>query len=273
MPGIGHGLTSGGAARNMEQSIDRRPARERLDHGEHAMPVRFRPHACPLIILLLAAGCAGLQQTGLDDLLGGGPLDEATVAAGLREALTVGSGRAVQAASTRDGFLGNAAIRLALPPELQGAAAALRDMGLGQPVDDLVVAMNRAAEQASGLALPPFRDAVARMTLADAFGILQGPRDAATVYFRAQTEDSLRARFTPVVSASMREVGLDQRYDAVLELYDRIPFVRKPSLDLRAYITDRTLDGLFTTLAAEEERIRTDPLARTTRLLQRVFGR
>jgi hypothetical protein len=235
--------------------------------------VKFLRHTVPLLLLTcLCMGCAGLQNMGLEDILQG-PLDEGTVAAGLREALTVGTGRAVSTTSDRDGFLGNPLIRIALPTDLQGAAGTLRDLGQGDHVDRFVTLMNRAAEQASGLALDPFADAVRQMTIADAFGILEGPPDAATAYFRDATEDSLRTRFQPVVADAMGEIGLYDDYESLLDLYDLIPFTDKPSLDLTGYITDRTLDGLFHTLAEEEGRIRSNSIARTTALLKRVFGR
>jgi len=146
-------------------------------------------------------------------------------------------------------------------------------VGLGDHVDRFVILMNRAAEQASGLAVDPFADVVRQMTIADAFGILRGQPDAATVYFRDATEDSLRARFQPVVARAMGEIGLYDDYESLLDLYDLLPFTDMPSLNLTEYITDSTLDGLFHTLAAEEGRIRSDPIARTTDLLRRVFGR
>ena len=110
------------------------------------------------------------------------------------------------------------------------------------------------------------------MTLADAFAILDGPPDAATSYFRTQTEDSLRVRFRPVVSGAMGKTGLHDEYEEIPDFYEIPPIGDKPSLDLTKHITDRTLDGLFLMLAGEEDRIRNDPIARTTDLLRRVFG-
>lgn len=222
--------------------------------------------------LLLCAGCADLKDVNLGDILQA-PLDEDTVAAGLREALTVGAGRAVDTVSDTDGFLGNALIRIALPEDLQGPAGTLRDLGQGTRVDRFVTLMNRAAEEASSLALEPFADAVRGITIADAFAILEGPDDSATAYFRDATETALRARFRPVVSNAMGEIGLYDDYERYLDLYDLLPFTDKPDLDLNGYVTDRTLDGLFSTLATEEGKIRRDPVARTTDLLRRVFGR
>lgn len=236
------------------------------------MKTKLQATSLLLSIMVLCAGCAGLQTINLDDILSA-PLDEETVAAGLREALTIGTGRAVATTSSTNGFLDNESIRIALPGDLQSAAGTLRDLGQGDLVDHLVTLMNRAAEQASGLAVDPFADAVRHMTIADAFSILQGPPDAATSYFREATEGSLRESFQPVVVNAMSEIGLYEDYESLLDVYDLIPFTDKPSLDLTRYITERTLDGLFSTLAGEEVRIRQDPVARTTALLRRVFGR
>ena len=110
------------------------------------------------------------------------------------------------------------------------------------------------------------------MSIADAFGILRGPDDAATSYFRERTESTLRARFTPIVQEKMGEVGLYNIYNNLADAYDALPLTTRPALDLDAYITDKALGGLFTTLAGEEMKIREDPVARTTDLLKRVFG-
>lgn len=229
-----------------------------------------------LLILLpgLLAGCATLQEGGWTDVLGGqaGPLDEGTVAAGLREALRVGTERAVDTTSRVDGFLADELIRIALPSELEPAADVLRGIGLGGEVDRLELTMNRAAERASGEAVDLFWEAIRGMTLADAFAILEGPDDAATSYFRERTEGALRARFQPLVQGKMEELGLYGTYEGLLARYQALPLAEKPDLDLTSYVTEHALAGLFTVLAREEGRIREDPLARTTALLQRVFG-
>jgi hypothetical protein len=110
------------------------------------------------------------------------------------------------------------------------------------------------------------------MTFADARQILQGNETAATDYFRRTTSDALRQRFSPIVHQKMQEVGLVQTYDGLLNTYRSIPLAQKPDLDLYSYVTDEALDGLFTVLAQQESLIRTDPAARVTPLLQRVFG-
>jgi len=220
----------------------------------------------------VATACESLSGLDLGGLFPGtGPLTEETVADGLREALRVGTRRAADALSAPGGFASDPALRIGLPASLEDAASTLRRLGLGAPIDGLVASMNSAAEKAAGEAVPVFADAIRSMTLQDAFAILNGPEDAATQYFREHTADPLRERFTPVVDGSMRSVGVYDRYRELVEGYERLPFAKPAVPDLADYVTDRTLDGLFSTLAEEEAAIREDPAARTTALLRRVF--
>ena len=132
--------------------------------------------------------------------------------------------------------------------------------------------MNRAAEEAAAQAVPVFTTAITQMTIADAFQILNGPDDAATQYFQERTSDALRARFKPVATSAMPEVGLYEVYTQIVSRYDQIPFTKPPAVDLEAFVADQTLAALFTEIAKEEGRIREDPAARSTALLRRVFG-
>lgn len=241
---------------------------------------RRRPAAA--LGLLLAAslalgwGCKGIDTGALEGVIpgrAGGLMDAQTVADGIREALRVGSDRAVESTSKLDGFLGNVLIRIALPDEFQPVADTLRKLGLGRQVDEMEVAMNRAAERAAGEAREVFWDAVSRMTIEDAFAVLEGGDTAATDYFRSRTERSLHERFKPIVEEKMSEVGLYLVYSELTDYYNDLPMVTSPALDLNEYVTEHALDGLFTVLAQEEKRIRNDPLARTTELLRRVFGK
>jgi hypothetical protein len=228
-----------------------------------------------LACFLLGLGLGCTETGGIDlaaILEAAGPSSESQVASGLREALRVGTQRAVSSLSKPGGFANVAALRLELPSELQPAAQALRTVGMGKPVDDLETAMNQAAEKAAGEAVPVFADAIASMTISDAATILDGPDDAATRYFQQRTSAALRTRFSPIVDSAMQQVGVYRSYSEAMRLYDSIPFAEKPSLDLEGYVLDRTLSGLFGTLADEEARIREDPAARTTALLRQVFG-
>lgn len=236
-----------------------------------------RSAAAPLLasLLLIQSACAGMDGVDLGQVFGsvaGAPLDQSTVASGLRQALDVGIRRTTSQLSAAGAFAGNPALRLRLPGELGPFAQALRGVGLGGQVDALEAAMNRAAEEAAGQAVPVFVSAIASMSIADAFSILNGERDAATRYFQARTSAELARRFAPIASDAMRQVGVYSLYEELRTTYDRIPLVKPASVDLESYVADRTLDALFGELAEEEARIRQDPAARSTELLRRVFG-
>jgi len=172
-----------------------------------------------------------------------------------------------------DGFLGNEMIRIGAPPQLASVTSTLRDVGLGVVVDDLEEGMNRAAEAAAGEALSVLWEAVRTMTVADAFGILDGGETAATDYFRGRTGTALRSRFRPIVHNAMNEVGVARLHDRLVTMYTDLPLTDAPEVvSLEDYVTDSAMNGLFTVLAGEETRIRRDPVARTTELLRRVFG-
>lgn len=232
--------------------------------------------ATALLCGALAGGCADLDLQKVEDFAravrGDAPLDTATVDSGLREALRVGIERAVRLTSREGGFATEPAIRLAVPEELSGLANALRRVGLGGKVDELELLMNRAAERASGEAADVFRRAIAEMTLADVFSILEGEDTAATEFFRGRTEAALRSRFRPIVDEKMGELRLYREYTELVRLAETFHPTAEP-FDLADRITDETLDGLFEMLGREERRIREDPVARTTELLRRVFGR
>ncbi len=228
-----------------------------------------------LLVFALIPGCAGFAGIDLGSgfpIGGTGPLDEATVASGLRQALDVGIERTTASLSASGAFGANPALRLRLPGELGRFARTLRGVGLGGQVDALENAMNRAAESAAGEAVPVFASAIRSMTIADAFAILNGESDAATRYFEARTSAELQRRFEPVAAGAMREVGLYAIYDELRAAYDRIPLVKPASVDLEAHVAEQTLAALFGRLAEEEGRIRADPAAQTTALLRRVFG-
>ena len=193
--------------------------------------------------------------------------------AALKEALRLATERAVQSTSQSGGFLENAKIRIGLPGSLGKMASGLRAVGMGAQVDELEVAMNRAAEKAAAEATPVFVDAIGRMSFEDASGILSGGDTAATTYFEKTTSEPLRARFSPIVAEAMKGVGVGKLYDQLVGKYtSAVPFASAPKLDLNRYVTDKTLAGLFTVVGEEEKKIRTNPAARATDLLKQVFG-
>ncbi|WP_321531875.1 DUF4197 domain-containing protein [uncultured Desulfuromonas sp.] len=231
-------------------------------------------------ITVMISLCTGCVEVAQSPLLGSlltstttaSALDESTVASGLKEALRVGSERAVSLTSTEDGFLGNSLIRIAMPESLQKVSTTLRRVGMGSYVDEFEVAMNRAAESASGEAKGVFWEAITSMTLTDAMGILQGDNTAATDYFRDKTSAQLSDKFKPIVQDKMAEVGVYGYYTTLVNAYNALPFTSKPQFDLEQYIVDEAQDGVFTMLAIEEVKIRQDPAKRTTELLKKVFA-
>jgi hypothetical protein len=230
-----------------------------------------------LVSVLAVSGCATLQES-MGGILqgspsGGGALDESTVVAGIREALRIGTQNTVTSTSKVDGYLGNALIRIAIPEQMTSMASTLRKVGLGSQVDELEVGMNRAAELAAAEAREIFWNAITSMTVSDAFGILKGGNTAATDYFHDKTYTALQSRFHPIVQQKIEEIGLSRVYSRVADTYNSLPLAgTQKMIDLDEYVTERALAGLFTILATEEQKIRQDPVARTTELLRKVFG-
>jgi hypothetical protein len=205
------------------------------------------------------------------DVLGAG-LSDSEIDSGLREALRVASERTVDQVGVVDGFNADPDIHIPLPASLNKVQEALRAVGMSDMADEVELKINRAAEEASGEATDVFIGAIDQMTLDDARAILNGPDDAATQYFKRTTSGELKTRMRPIVDESLSEVGAVQSYDAMMGEYDNIPFMPDAKADLTDYALDGTLDGIFYYLAQEEAAIRTDPLARSTDLLQQVFG-
>ena len=201
-------------------------------------------------------------------------LSNGDIVAGLKEALEVGTTNTVDLTGQVDGYFANAAIKILLPSQFQTVEQGLRLIGQGQKVDELVLAMNRAAEKAAPAAKDIFWSAIKGMTFDDARRILAGGDTAATDYFRAKTTDTLTAAFRPVVDDTMKQVGVVQQYDQLVGAYKSVPFASSlPSVDIQAYVVGKALDGLFLVLGEQEKKIRTNPAAQVTDLLKKVFGK
>jgi hypothetical protein len=213
------------------------------------------------------------KPSGRSSPQAGGVRDAATVAAGLKEALTIGSQKAVDAVAKQDGYFGNPRIRIPLPENIQKAERTLRKVGLKKQVDEFVLTMNRAAEKAAPAAKGIFVGAVKEMTIPDAVKILRGNDTAATEYFRTKTGDQLYAAFRPTVSKAVMEVGVTRAYQDLVNKARKTKLIKDASLDLDHYVTKKALDGLFTMVGEEERKIRKDPVARVTDLLKQVFGK
>jgi hypothetical protein len=202
----------------------------------------------------------------------GGGLSEEKIIDGLKQALEVGSAKAVDFVSQADGYYKNPQIKIPLPETVQKAEKILRTAGLGAQMDAFDLSMNRAAEQAAPEAKALFLGAVKEMSFDDAKKILNGPDDAATQYLRGKTGTQLADKFKPIVHNTMARVGVTKTYQDLETKVKSIPFGPNLSTDVDQHVTDKALDGLFAMLAEEEKKIRQDPAARVTDLLKEVFG-
>ncbi|XZF13241.1 DUF4197 domain-containing protein [Chitinophagaceae bacterium MMS25-I14] len=200
-------------------------------------------------------------------------LSNSDVVGGLRQALQVGVQNASGRLSTVNGFFGNSLIKVLMPPEAKKVENTLRQVGMGEVVDKAILSMNRAAEDASGKAVPIFVNAITSMSIQDGVSILKGGNGAATNFLRAKTTVALTAAFRPVIENSLKKVGATAYWRDVFNVYNQLPTTfNKINPDLTAYVTERALNGLFVNIADEENKIRTNPAARVTDLLQKVFG-
>lgn len=200
-------------------------------------------------------------------------LTDAKIGSGLKEALRVGTENAVNLTGQTDGYFLNEAIKILMPEKLQSVEKGLRLVGYGPQVDEFVLSMNRAAERAAPRAKEIFWDAIAAMSFDDARKILAGGETAATDYFKDKTTDRLTGAFRPVVDQAMNEVGVTRRYKELIGRYEAIPFAKDVAFDVDEYVVAEALDGLFFVVGQEERKIRTDPAARVTDLLEEVFAK
>jgi hypothetical protein len=224
-----------------------------------------------------SGGTNSLLSTG-----SAGALSQDQMVAGLKEALGKGVTAAVASLGRTNGFLTNVNVRIPLPEKLQKVESALRVAGQGKLVDEFVSSMNHAAEQAVPVAASVFGDSIKQMGIADAKAILSGTNDAATQYFRRTTQTNLQARFYPIVQKATDSVGVTSQYKAMMSKFSAADTVsslfggksntKLSTGDIDAYVTDKALDGLFKMVAEEEKNIRANPMARTSELLQKVFG-
>lgn len=216
----------------------------------------------------------GLPGTPTQSSGTGAGLSQGEIGSGLKDALKVASQKVVGRVGRTDGYNADPAIRIPLPGPLQQIQGPLKTMGAGSMLDDLQVKMNRAAEQAAPKALDIFTDAASKMTISDAQGILHGPNDAATQYFKRTTSGSLTTSFRPIVDNALSGVGAAGVFQSVQAKAASIPMAGQEvqGFSLTDFTVGKALDGLFHYLAQEEAAIRTNPAARTTDLLKRVFG-
>jgi hypothetical protein len=204
----------------------------------------------------------------------GSDLSSDTIVNGLKEALEVGTRKAVENVSKEGGYLNNPEIRIPLPPRVQQAAGLMRQLGLNKMADDFEQSINRAAEKAAPQATSIMIDAIRSMSIDDARNILNGEVDAATRFFEDRTRGKLAGLFKPIIDTSLNEVGATRYYNQLDDKLSSVPVVgQELDMDLQDYVTDQALNGLFVMLAQEEQKIRDNPAARTSEILQQVFGK
>ena len=237
------------------------------------------------VIALLLSLCltfTGCQTTTTNDWLkvgqdiygqvSGQPLSQQEIAAGLKQALEVGTSTVVAQIGKRNGFYRDSAIHIPLPSSLASVQRNLSKAGLSSYLDDLEISLNRAAEQAVPKAKQLFWQAIRDMSWEDVMQIYNGPDDAATRYFQQKMTPALKREMSPVVQSTLASAGVIKAYDKVMKKYYAIPYVPNIKLDLEDYAMEQTLHGMFYYLAKEEAAIRRDPAKRTTELLKRVFA-
>lgn len=199
-------------------------------------------------------------------------LTEKDIAAGLKEALSVGAERVVSRVGKKNGYLNDKVIHIALPARLQKVHQTLNKVGLGKYTRELEIKMNRAAEIAAPKAKKIFFSAIKNMRWQDVKAIYNGKKDAATQYFKKKMTPSLKQMMKPVINQTLAETGVVQAYKHAVKQYHSIPFVPRVKEDVTGYVMDKAIHGLFYYLAKEEAAIRKDPVKRTTALLKKVFG-
>ncbi|RYZ24825.1 MAG: DUF4197 domain-containing protein [Chitinophagaceae bacterium] len=193
------------------------------------------------------------------------------IISGLKEALTVGTNNGANKLSMVDGFFKDAALKILMPAEAQKVEKKLRDIGMGKQVDQAILSMNRAAEDAAKSAAPIFINAIKGITIQDGLGILRGGDFAATDYLKGKTVAQLTEAFRPVIEQSLQKVNATKYWNTVFSTYNTFS-KEKVNTDLTAYVTEKAMAGIFYQVGLEEQKIRKDPFARTTDILKKVFS-
>lgn len=199
-------------------------------------------------------------------------LTEGEASQGLKLALEKGATIAVSLLGKPDGFMGNDKVRIPLPGYLEDAAKLMKTFGQSKPIDELVTAMNRAAEAAVPMAKDLLVKAVKGMNVTDAKNILSGGSDSVTKFFADKTREPLAVTFLPIVTQATEKVGLAAKYNAIAGKAAGIGLVRKEDANIQQYVTGKSLDGLYLIIGEEEKKIRQDPIGAGSTILTKVFG-
>lgn len=235
------------------------------DSAAHMPPLRMFAAVFSGLIVGLALCAHALAQ----DL---GSLSNGDAVGGLKDALTQGTAAAVSKLGVENGFLGNDKVKIPLPDALKRVESGMRMLGMQKQADELVTAMNRAAEQAVPEGKALLVAAVKNMSVQDAKGILTGGDTAATDYFRKATSDQLTQKFLPIVTRATSKVGLAEKYNKLAGQGAQLGLVDAKQSKIENYVTQKTLDGLFLMIAEQEKAIRKDPVGSATGMAQKVFG-
>jgi hypothetical protein len=227
------------------------------------------------LIAIVLSSCDVQSQSKLGSIIKQLPTatpSTTEIATGIKQALEIGTTRGADLLSAKDGFLGNAAVKILFPPEAQKVEKTLRAIGLGSLADNVVVSLNRAAEDAAKEAKPIFVSAIKQMTITDATNILLGNQNSATEYFKRVTTAQLMEKFSPVITTSLSKVGATKYWTDASTRYNKIPLVKPVNTNLSNYVAQKAIEGMFIQVAQEELTIRNNLGARSTTLLQKVFG-
>ena len=225
-----------------------------------------------LAILFSLSSCETLQGV-VDSATKTDNLTNDQVVGGLKDALRQGVTKGVNLLSVKDGFFKNPSVKILFPPEAVKVESRLRQLGLGNMVDNAVEKMNRAAEDAAVGAKDIFVTAITSMTINDAMNILMGEKNACTNYLKRTTSTALYQKFNPVIKNSLNKVGALTAWNEVITRYNQIPLVEKVNPNLDDHVTKKTMDGVFMMVEKEEAEIRANPITRGTELMKKVFAR
>lgn len=202
-----------------------------------------------------------------------GGFSESDAANAIKEALLKGVTTGVSKVSVTDGYFGNSMIKIPFPQDAQIVESTLRSVGMGSMIDQVVKSLNRAAESAASQAAPIFVNGIKQMTINDAINIVSNKQsDAATRFLERTTTESLVVAFKPSIKTALDKTLATKYWGDVMNYYNKIPFVQKVNPDLTDFVTRKAISGLFYMIAQEEAKIRKDPVARTSDILQKVFG-
>jgi len=199
-------------------------------------------------------------------------ISEGDAALGIRTALERGAVAAVGLLGKTDGFLGNPKVRIELPGFLHDAQRFLRAAGQQRRIDELITAMNRAAEAAVPEAKALLVNAVKTMSVEDGRQIITGGDDSATRFFAQKTREPLEVKFLPIVTRATQKVSLADKYNAVAGRAASLGLLKKDDANVQQYVTSRALDGLYLMIGEEERKIRKDPIGTGSAILKKVFG-